>query len=169
MSAHQQTHDAHALAAYLLTAPDLRDAVRATQDAVQALCVGTRSNPTPEAIALRWRPLVSRAALLRRIESGGTVATPLDVQDAAALWLAQQYTTRRMHMPIKQWTTKDAAEAWGVSTVRVREFCQQGRVPGARQRIVAGRAVWLIPVNSPRPEQLPGGRPPLDGSSKLTK
>ena len=161
--------DAPALALYLLSAPDLRDAVRATQDAVQAQFSGNRSNPTPEAIALRWRPLVSRAALLRRIESGGAIVTPLDIQNAAALWLAQQSTTRRPHMPTKHWTTKDAAEAWGVSTVRVREFCQQGRVPGARQRIVAGRAVWLIPVNAPRPEQLPGGRPPLDGGVKLTK
>ena len=159
---------APALAAYLLASPDLRDAVRATQDAVQAQFSGTRSNPTPEALALRWRPLVRRAAMLRRIESGGAIVTPLDVQDAAALWLGQQYTDRRRHMA-KHWTTKDAAKAWVVSTVRVREFCQQGRVPGARQRIVAGRAVWLLPINAPRPEQLPGGRPPLDGSGKLTK
>lgn len=161
--------DAPSLALCLLAAPDLRDAVTATHDALQALCSRQHYKPTPEALALRWRPLVHRAALLRRIESGGAIVTPLDVQDAAALWLAEQQTNRRRDMPVKHWTTKDAATAWGVSTVRVREFCQHGRVAGAKQRIVAGRAVWLIPVNAPRPEQLPGGRPPLDGGVKLTK
>jgi hypothetical protein len=55
-----------------------------------------------------------------------------------------------------RWTPTQAATDWGITTRAVRALCERGRVPGARQEIVNGRATWLIPPQ-PHPEkQKPG-------------
>ncbi len=42
-----------------------------------------------------------------------------------------------------------AAQNWGLSERSVRNYCQNGRVPGA----VMDRGIWLIPANAPKPER----------------
>ena len=53
-------------------------------------------------------------------------------------------------------TVAEAAEAWGVSARRVRDFCLNGRIPGAKAE---GRS-WLIPA---------GAGKPVDGRTVLAK
>ena len=57
------------------------------------------------------------------------------------------------------WTVSDAAEAWGVSDIRVREYCQGGRVNGAFKVIQGANVVWYFPQQS-TPDKRPAGRPP---------
>lgn len=45
------------------------------------------------------------------------------------------------------WRVDDAAAAWGVSPIRVRQYLRDGRVPGAVQ---LGRD-WALPAGSPKP------------------
>jgi hypothetical protein len=66
------------------------------------------------------------------------------------------------NQPASWWLTADAAKAWGLSPVRVRELLQAGRVPGAEQEIVNGHCVWCIPEGAPRPKQLKPGPKPND-------
>ena len=49
----------------------------------------------------------------------------------------------------------EAAEAWGISARSVRNYCAQGRVPGAFR---TGRA-WNIPADAPKPGRLNAGAP----------
>ena len=44
-------------------------------------------------------------------------------------------------------TVAEAAEGWGISTRRVRDFCLNGRIPGVKAE---GRS-WLIPADAERP------------------
>ncbi len=52
------------------------------------------------------------------------------------------------------WHVKDAADAWHISTRRVRKLCENDRVPGARQKIVKGKATWLMPEGATKPTDL---------------
>lgn len=46
------------------------------------------------------------------------------------------------------WSVAEAADAWGVSPMRVRQYLRAGRVPGAVQ---LGRD-WAIPAYAPKPQ-----------------
>jgi len=54
------------------------------------------------------------------------------------------------------WTTKDAAEQWGISMRRVQALCEANKIEGA---VLLGR-MWLIPMNTPKP---------VDGRTKQAK
>ena len=54
------------------------------------------------------------------------------------------------------WTTKDAAEQWGISMRRVQALCEANKIDGA---VLLGR-MWLIPMNTPKP---------VDGRTKQAK
>lgn len=51
-------------------------------------------------------------------------------------------------------TAAEIAEIWGMSSRRVRILCNEGRVEGA---IMKG-SIWLIPKDSPKPNQNTRGR-----------
>lgn len=55
------------------------------------------------------------------------------------------------------WTIQEAAEAWGVKVVWARRIAP--RVPGVQREVSKGKYIWLIPVNTPKPENKPKGRP----------
>ena len=59
-------------------------------------------------------------------------------------------------------TTRDAAQAWGVSVTRVNEYCMRGMVPGARKIMRPGwsHARWDIPDLAKKP-RVRRGRPSL--------
>jgi hypothetical protein len=59
----------------------------------------------------------------------------------------------------KLWTVKDCAAAWGLSEGRACALLRAGRVPDARQRIIRGHVEWQVPEGTPKPEELPPGRP----------
>jgi hypothetical protein len=54
-------------------------------------------------------------------------------------------------------TANDYASTWGISTKEVSRYCAEGRVPGAYQEIIKGRATWLIPEGLPKPAQAQKG------------
>lgn len=45
-------------------------------------------------------------------------------------------------------SVKEFSEIWGISTERIRKFCQEGRITGTKKN---GKC-WLIPENSEKPE-----------------
>lgn len=49
------------------------------------------------------------------------------------------------------WSVADAAEAWGVSERTARNYCAQGRVPGA---FLVGKT-WVIPTGAEKPARKP--------------
>jgi len=51
-------------------------------------------------------------------------------------------------------TTKEVSEKWGITTRRVTKLCKEGRIDGA---LMMGN-IWVIPKDSPRPEQFVRGR-----------
>jgi DNA-binding transcriptional regulator LsrR (DeoR family) len=50
-----------------------------------------------------------------------------------------------------KWTTKQAAEAWGVSERRVRQLCAAGRVRGAILIGIENRGTWYVPKQAEKP------------------
>lgn len=60
----------------------------------------------------------------------------------------------------KYHTINELAPIWGVTPGRIRVLCQTGRIPGAKCRVIDGRAVWTIPVGTEKPEALPPGIKP---------
>lgn len=61
-------------------------------------------------------------------------------------------------------TTAEASKLWGISTGRVVEYCNQGRIPGAKKIALPGWAQsrWFIPDDARRPI-VKHGRPRLYG------
>lgn len=59
-------------------------------------------------------------------------------------------------MPNKEWSAKDAAKAWGVSEMRVRQIAPT--IEGAHIVIVNGRTKWLLPQGAVKPANKPAGR-----------
>jgi hypothetical protein len=55
------------------------------------------------------------------------------------------------------WTTADAAKAWGITEIRVRQFCQAGRVKMASKSIDGANVVWRFPPQD-RPEKIKPGK-----------
>lgn len=51
-------------------------------------------------------------------------------------------------------TSNEIAEKWNISSRRVRILCGEGRVEGAIQK----GALWLIPDNAQKPQELRRGR-----------
>jgi hypothetical protein len=49
---------------------------------------------------------------------------------------------------MKEMTTKEAAEKWGVTSRQVQLLCVQGRIPGA---VRFGHA-WAIPADAKKPQ-----------------
>lgn len=45
-------------------------------------------------------------------------------------------------------STQQTAEKWGISSRRVQQLCEQGRITGA----IRFSRVWAIPKNAPKPE-----------------
>lgn len=55
------------------------------------------------------------------------------------------------------WTTADAAAAWEMSEIRVRQLCQAGRVRGAAKEIDGANVVWRFPAQG-APEKIKPGK-----------
>lgn len=51
-------------------------------------------------------------------------------------------------------TAIEVAKLWGISSKRVRVFCNEGRIEGA---MIKGN-LWLIPANAVKPNELKRGR-----------
>lgn len=54
----------------------------------------------------------------------------------------------------EQMTIQTAAYKWGISRRRVSQLCQDGRIPGAQKQGIG----WVIPSNTPKPEDGRTGR-----------
>ena len=46
-------------------------------------------------------------------------------------------------------TTEEMSQKWGITTRRITKLCNEGRVHGA---VLMGRT-WIIPKNTPKPEE----------------
>lgn len=55
-------------------------------------------------------------------------------------------------------TTGYFADLWGVTSERIRQYCVQGRIPGAKLLQYGSRVIWHIPITATQPHDRRTGR-----------
>ena len=123
-----------------LTALDLRAETAALEAAQTSYeCARVTVDGHAEAAEIVFVPEAGRI--------GCAWGAPADWSDADSIeaYLARTFSEDD---PAWVWSVTDAAEAWGVSPMRVRQYLRAGRVPGA---VPLGQE-WAIPAGAPKPQ-----------------